>query len=178
MNRLPALRLSWRVFLQRPAPNRPLYRPSLPSHSLRMASNSPAPAPRFAEGEDPQQLGSDTVALQQQGWTLDTDGMGVTKTFYFKSYFKAAVSSLWMMTCVRLTGAVFCQFDCVREFNEEAPSHYDYSTWLPEYKFETIQLTSMYSASGRLIFTGPPITRAASLTRTLRWLDTVTMELD
>ena len=55
-----------------------------------MASNSPAP--RFAEGEDPQKLGSDTAALQQQGWTLDPDGMGVTKTFYFKSYFKAVVS--------------------------------------------------------------------------------------
>lgn len=55
-----------------------------------MASNSPAP--RFAEGEDPQQLGSDTAALQQQGWTLDSDGMGVTKTFHFKSYFKAVVS--------------------------------------------------------------------------------------
>lgn len=55
-----------------------------------MTSNSPAP--RFAEGEDPQQLGSDTAALQQAGWTLDNDGMGVTKTFYFKSYFKAVVS--------------------------------------------------------------------------------------
>jgi 4a-hydroxytetrahydrobiopterin dehydratase len=55
-----------------------------------MASNTPTP--RFAEGEDPQQLGSDTAALQQQGWTLDADGMGVTKTFHFKSYFKAVVS--------------------------------------------------------------------------------------
>jgi hypothetical protein len=50
--------------------------------------------PRFAEGEDPAQLGSDMqTLLQQQGWALDADGMGVTKTFYFKSYFKAVVST-------------------------------------------------------------------------------------
>ena len=54
-----------------------------------MASNI---TPRFAEGEDPQQLGSDTETLQQQGWALDADGMGVAKTFHFKSYFKAVVS--------------------------------------------------------------------------------------
>ncbi|GLI75738.1 hypothetical protein PoHVEF18_004000 [Penicillium ochrochloron] len=46
--------------------------------------------PRFAEGEDAAQLGPDMqTLLQQEGWALDTDGMGVTKTFYFKSYFKA-----------------------------------------------------------------------------------------
>ncbi|KAJ5618410.1 hypothetical protein N7528_007053 [Penicillium herquei] len=50
-----------------------------------MASN----VAQFAEGEDPQQMSSDTAALQDQGWALDTDGMGVTKTFHFKSYFKA-----------------------------------------------------------------------------------------
>ncbi|KAJ5974572.1 Transcriptional coactivator/pterin dehydratase [Penicillium waksmanii] len=61
---------------------------SLPrSQPLRMASS--APAAHFAEGEDPQQLGPDTEMLQQQGWALDGNGMGVTKTFHFKSYFKA-----------------------------------------------------------------------------------------
>ncbi|KAJ5666655.1 Transcriptional coactivator/pterin dehydratase [Penicillium macrosclerotiorum] len=54
---------------------------------IRMASN--VPTPRFAEGEDAAQLGPDTQALQQQGWALDADGMGVGKTFHFKSYFKA-----------------------------------------------------------------------------------------
>ncbi|KAJ5569447.1 Pterin-4-alpha-carbinolamine dehydratase family protein [Penicillium hispanicum] len=54
-----------------------------------MASNTPAPAPRLAEGENQPQLESDTQTLQQQGWALDADGMGVTKTFHFKSYFKA-----------------------------------------------------------------------------------------
>jgi hypothetical protein len=56
-----------------------------------MASNTAEPC--FAEGEDTAQLGADTqTLLQQQGWALDADGMGVTKTFYFKSYFKAVVS--------------------------------------------------------------------------------------
>lgn len=59
-----------------------------------MGMASAAPAPRFAEGEDPQQLGPDTDSLQQQGWALDADGMGVNKTFYFRSYFKATVRAL------------------------------------------------------------------------------------
>ncbi|KAJ5604405.1 Pterin-4-alpha-carbinolamine dehydratase family protein [Penicillium lagena] len=45
--------------------------------------------PRFAEGQDPHQLGQDTQALLQAGWALDADAIGLTKTFYFKSYFKA-----------------------------------------------------------------------------------------
>jgi len=75
-----------------------LYRPivnctrPIPNRSIRMASNTPTP--RFAEGEDPHQLSSDTTTLQQQGWALDAEGMGVTKTFHFKSYFKAVVSTI------------------------------------------------------------------------------------
>jgi hypothetical protein len=57
-----------------------------------MATNTVEP--RFAEGEDAAQLGPDMqTLLLEQGWALDTDGMGVTKTFYFKSYFKAVVST-------------------------------------------------------------------------------------
>ncbi|KAJ5081853.1 hypothetical protein NUU61_010117 [Penicillium alfredii] len=56
-----------------------------PVSQLRMASSTP----RFAEGEDPQRLGLDTQSLLQQGWALDAEGMAVTKTFHFKSYFKA-----------------------------------------------------------------------------------------
>lgn len=55
---------------------------------------SSIPAPRFAEGEDSHLLSSDTSTLQQQGWALDAEGMGVTKTFHFKSYFKAVVSTI------------------------------------------------------------------------------------
>ena len=54
----------------------------------RMATN----AFKFAEGEDTQQLARDAETLLAQGWARDGDGMGVTKTFYFKSYFKAVVS--------------------------------------------------------------------------------------
>lgn len=105
-----------------------------PFHPLRMASS--VPAPRFAEGEDPQQLGPDTETLQQQGWALDADGMGVTKTFHFKSYFKAVVRLsgqfdvlLWSIAYIYL---VLCQLDCVRKFNKETSPHYDYSKHRPE----------------------------------------------
>ncbi|EPS28303.1 hypothetical protein PDE_03249 [Penicillium oxalicum 114-2] len=57
-------------------------------HQPRMASSTAEP--RFAEGEDAAQLGPDMQSLlQQQGWALDADGMGITKTFHFKTYFKA-----------------------------------------------------------------------------------------
>lgn len=63
-----------------------------PLNLVRMASNKVEP--RFAKGEDAAQLGPDMqTLLQQQDWALDADGMGVTKTFYFKSYFKAVVST-------------------------------------------------------------------------------------
>ncbi|KAJ5742524.1 uncharacterized protein N7511_011256 [Penicillium nucicola] len=50
-----------------------------------MASNTPL----FAGGENSEQLTSDTEELRQQGWALDDERMGVSKTFHFKSYFKA-----------------------------------------------------------------------------------------
>lgn len=95
MSSYPAFRLCGRLF--RPAPiftaprTAPLTRLTPSSPQVRMASNTVEPC--FAEGEDAAQLGADTQRLlQQQGWALDADGMGVTKTFYFKSYFKAVVS--------------------------------------------------------------------------------------
>ncbi|CEJ53719.1 hypothetical protein PMG11_00066 [Penicillium brasilianum] len=91
MSSFPAFRLCGR--LPRPAPilsvtrTAPLTRLT-PLSPVRMASNTVEP--RFAEGEDAAQLGPDTqTLLQRQGWALDADGMGVTKTFHFKSYFKA-----------------------------------------------------------------------------------------
>ncbi|KAJ5112721.1 hypothetical protein N7532_000766 [Penicillium argentinense] len=81
------LRLSGRLSLPRLSVYTSFPLTRFPSYQLRMSSN--APTPRFAEGEDPQQLGSDTQGLLQHGWKLDADGMGVTKTFHFKSYFKA-----------------------------------------------------------------------------------------
>ncbi|KAI9373854.1 transcriptional coactivator/pterin dehydratase [Aspergillus egyptiacus] len=45
--------------------------------------------PRFAEGTDPEQLRPLLNGLQDQGWSLDEDNIGIRKTFYFRSYFKA-----------------------------------------------------------------------------------------
>lgn len=93
MSNFPAFRLGRRLL--RPAPIFSVPKTSLlprltPLNPVRMASYKVEPS--FAEGEDAAQLGPDTETLQQQGWALDPDGMGVTKTFYFKSYFKAVVS--------------------------------------------------------------------------------------
>lgn len=62
--------------------------------AIRMASSSSGPpAPiRFSEGEDTEEVTAGVNALRQQGWQLNEDGMGLTKTYYFKSYFKAVVS--------------------------------------------------------------------------------------
>jgi 4a-hydroxytetrahydrobiopterin dehydratase len=48
--------------------------------------------PQFAEGFDPEQLRPQLNGLQDQGWRLDEDKIGIKKTFYFRSYFKAVVS--------------------------------------------------------------------------------------
>ncbi|KAJ5912185.1 uncharacterized protein N7473_001488 [Penicillium subrubescens] len=92
MSSFPAFRLCGRLL--QPAPVfstsriSPLTLRPRPLNQERMASNKVEP--HFAKGEDAAQLGPDMqTLLQQQGWALDADGMGVTKTFYFKSYFKA-----------------------------------------------------------------------------------------
>ncbi|KAL2872765.1 4a-hydroxytetrahydrobiopterin dehydratase [Aspergillus lucknowensis] len=48
-----------------------------------------AAEPQFAEGIDPEQLRPLLNALQSQGWSFDEDKIGIKKTFYFRSYFKA-----------------------------------------------------------------------------------------
>ena len=70
-----------------------------PLRSITRSLQAPAFRPRmassfqFAEGEDAPQLTRDAEALLRQGWARDVDGMGITKTFHFKSYFKAVVSA-------------------------------------------------------------------------------------
>lgn len=59
---------------------------------IRRASNM-ASGPQFAEGINPEQLRPQLGELQGQAWGLDEDKSGITKTFYFRSYFKAAVSN-------------------------------------------------------------------------------------
>lgn len=50
-----------------------------------------ASEPQFAEGIDAEQVRPLVDALLEKGWKLDDDGMGVLKTYYFKTYFKAVV---------------------------------------------------------------------------------------
>ncbi|KAL5362537.1 transcriptional coactivator/pterin dehydratase [Aspergillus floccosus] len=45
--------------------------------------------PQFAEGADTNDTRAGLDAIIQRGWALDEEGMGIKKTFYFKSYFKA-----------------------------------------------------------------------------------------
>ncbi|KAL4910086.1 hypothetical protein BDW74DRAFT_173555 [Aspergillus multicolor] len=44
---------------------------------------------QIAEGFDPEQLRPTLNELQGQGWRLDDGKIGIQKTFYFRSYFKA-----------------------------------------------------------------------------------------
>ncbi|KAE8361997.1 transcriptional coactivator/pterin dehydratase [Aspergillus caelatus] len=55
------------------------------SHSL----TTMAAVPKFARGIDGSKLKPELDSLLEQGWALDQDGMGVKKTYYFKTYFKA-----------------------------------------------------------------------------------------
>ncbi|KAB8069835.1 transcriptional coactivator/pterin dehydratase [Aspergillus leporis] len=62
---------------------------SIPSRAFSHSSSKMAAEPQFAEGVDGSQLQTELNTLLEQGWALDEDGMGVKKTFYFKTYFKA-----------------------------------------------------------------------------------------
>jgi 4a-hydroxytetrahydrobiopterin dehydratase len=53
-----------------------------------------ASEPQFAEGINLEQLRPLLNELQDQGWSLDEEKIGIKKTFYFRSYFKAVVGFL------------------------------------------------------------------------------------
>ncbi|RAH66600.1 4a-hydroxytetrahydrobiopterin dehydratase [Aspergillus aculeatinus CBS 121060] len=61
------------------------------SSSMSASANSAAVDPQFAEGVDAEELRPRLTALLQpeQGWTLDAEGQGLQKTYFFKTYFKA-----------------------------------------------------------------------------------------
>ncbi|KAF7594077.1 hypothetical protein BBP40_010214 [Aspergillus hancockii] len=61
----------------------------LPSRAFSHSALNMASEPQFAEGVNGSQLQTELNTLLGQGWALDGDGMGVQKTFYFKTYFKA-----------------------------------------------------------------------------------------
>lgn len=59
---------------------------------IRMSSTFPSDLkPRFSPGEDVSQVERGVESLMIKGWGLDEERMGVKKTYYFKSYFKAVV---------------------------------------------------------------------------------------
>ncbi len=97
-NLRPACSRQYSIALQpqnlRPSPVRTVYCQAHPNSwiALRKASTM-ASEPEFAEGIDAEQLRPLLNELQGQGWGLDEDKIGIKKTFYFRSYFKAVVGS-------------------------------------------------------------------------------------
>jgi hypothetical protein len=72
-----------------------------------------ASEPQFADGIDPERLRPSLNALQSNGWTLDEDKIGIKKTFYFKSYFKAVVCfSIRTQSTPSIFLAKLISFDC------------------------------------------------------------------
>jgi 4a-hydroxytetrahydrobiopterin dehydratase len=49
--------------------------------------------PKFSDGADQSELKAETEALLEGGWTLDEAQMGVSKTYYFKTYSKCLVGT-------------------------------------------------------------------------------------
>ncbi|KAL2785749.1 transcriptional coactivator/pterin dehydratase [Aspergillus keveii] len=67
-----------------------LYSQAQLSHgTFARRASTMASEPQFADGIDPEQLRPSLNALQSNGWSLDEDKIGIKKTYYFKSYFKA-----------------------------------------------------------------------------------------
>ncbi|KKK23965.1 hypothetical protein ARAM_003421 [Aspergillus rambellii] len=69
-------------------------RAQFPHQATFRATSTMASEPQFATGVDPQQALPLLNALQGQGWSLDEESIGIKKTFYFRSYFKAVVGWL------------------------------------------------------------------------------------
>lgn len=57
-----------------------------------MATTNTPTKPIFAEDMNPEQLSAPLQSLlEEKQWTLDEEGMGVAKTYYFKTYTKCLV---------------------------------------------------------------------------------------
>ncbi|KKK16741.1 hypothetical protein AOCH_004455 [Aspergillus ochraceoroseus] len=70
-------------------------RAQFPHQATFRATSTMASEPQFATGVDPQQALPLLNALQGQGWSLDEESIGIKKTFYFRSYFKAVTIQEW-----------------------------------------------------------------------------------
>ncbi|RMJ20814.1 pterin-4-alpha-carbinolamine dehydratase [Aspergillus sp. HF37] len=55
----------------------------------RMSSSVSGMQPQYSAGEDEATVQRGVEALTGAGWGLDSERMGVQKTYYFRSYFKA-----------------------------------------------------------------------------------------
>lgn len=80
----------------RPGPLSSVYYQAHPTSgfALRKASTMTS-EPQFAEDINAEQLRPLLNELQGQGWGLDEERIGIKKTFYFRSYFKAVVGFMF-----------------------------------------------------------------------------------
>ena len=78
---------------------------------------------RYSAGEDEVAVQRGVEALTKQGWEVDGERMGVKKTYYFRSYFKAIVRlpacPFGLSVCTN--NVELCQYDCSGELGQEAP---------------------------------------------------------
>lgn len=80
--------------------------------------------PQYSAGEDEATVQRGVEALTGAGWGLDSERMGVQKTYYFRSYFKAIVSLFVFSFDPKATGltkAELRQHDRGGERRQEAP---------------------------------------------------------
>lgn len=87
----------------------------------RMSSSVSGMQPQYSAGEDEATVQRGVEALTGAGWGLDSERMGVQKTYYFRSYFKAIVSLSFYLKATGLTKAELRQHDCGGERRQEAP---------------------------------------------------------
>ncbi|KAF4266008.1 hypothetical protein KXX33_000213 [Aspergillus fumigatus] len=58
---------------------------------LEQGQEPEKPQVQISQGEDAEQVQGGLERLLENGWVLDGERMGIKKTFYFRSYFKAVV---------------------------------------------------------------------------------------
>ncbi|OXV09906.1 hypothetical protein Egran_02331 [Elaphomyces granulatus] len=57
----------------------------------------------FSAGEDEAKMKEELQSLQETGWILDEDCMGIKKTYYFKTYTKVLVTRLLWNVNIEIT---------------------------------------------------------------------------
>jgi hypothetical protein len=91
-----------------------------------MSSSVSGMQPQYSAGEDEATVQRGVESLTGVGWGLDSERMGVQKTYYFRSYFKAIVSlsfflSFFLSESDRANQAELRQHDRGGERRQEAP---------------------------------------------------------